>query len=246
MIRITLLFLSCLFLGYNAATTPASSLGTAFAIMFLILIFLLTIIPLRKILGDKQSLLLFLCLSAFAIIFETIALKTGVPYGAFTYTGLIGTILPGGASWTIPLGWIPLVLSAYQLTQRVPRLFYRILGGTAFVCLFDLVIDPVATAMGYWHWQPASLSYYDVPLQNFAGWLISGALGLLIIYALIGRKRDIKLPPDLHQGTFLLMAFHVGATIAFNQWIATFFGIIVCALLSFELGWRNKRRLETK
>lgn len=230
-IHLFLLFFGCLFLGFKAAQTPASPFGTVFAILFLMSVFLTSVIPLIRNFGKRRVSLLCLTLALYALVFETVALKTGIPYGVFQYTGLIGTILPGGASWTIPLGWIPLVLSAAQLSQRFPSPLSRLLVGIGIACVFDLCIDPVATAMGYWHWHTSYYLYYGVPLQNFLGWLISGALGLILIQVFFSKEKSNVFPSEIHRGTLLLLAFHVGATIAFEQWIATFFGLVGSALL---------------
>lgn len=243
MIRFLLLFLSCLFLGFKAAQTPTSPLGTIFAILFLISIFFTCFIPLMRTFGKRRASLLCLALALYALVFETMALKTGIPYGVFQYTGLIGTTLPGGASWTIPLGWIPLILSAAQLSQRFSSSLSRLLMGMGLACVFDLCIDPVATAMGYWHWHDSSYSYYGVPLQNFFGWLISGALGLILIQVFFSKEKSNVFPSEIHRGALLLLAFHVGATIAFEQWIATFFGLVGSALLI--KGLHQRPELET-
>ena len=47
-------------------------------------------------------------------------------------------------------------------------------GAFAFADLtaIDLLIDPLAAnQLGYWHWDVKGI-YYDVPITNFAGWLI--------------------------------------------------------------------------
>lgn len=37
---------------------------------------------------------------------------------------------------------------------------------------FDLFIDPVAVAAGYWVWLKEANTYYDIPLLNFVGWFV--------------------------------------------------------------------------
>jgi bisanhydrobacterioruberin hydratase len=50
----------------------------------------------------------------------------------------------------------------------------------------DLVLDPAAVNLGLWGWENPGF-YYGVPLINFFGWLVSGAIGALILQAYWGK-----------------------------------------------------------
>lgn len=216
-----------LFLGQGVTYQVHPSFIAFFAILFLFIACSLSFWPLSKSTGLKKSSVLFLTLSLFAIGFETFALQTGIPYGSFHYTGLIGTSLPGGAAWTIPLGWVPLVLTSFSIGQKYPRPWNFVIG-LLILCLCDLLLDPVATALGYWQWQTATFSYYGVPLQNFFGWLISGGTGIAITTFFIHRKQNHSIPSTVHRGSLLLLSFHLGAAIRLGQIFPALTG---CALV---------------
>jgi putative membrane protein len=53
---------------------------------------------------------------------------------------------------------------------------------------FDLFIDPVAVAAGYWVWLKEANVYYGIPLLNFVGWFVLMGLAPLG-WILVARQR---------------------------------------------------------
>ena len=51
-------------------------------------------------------------------MFESVAVATGVPYGRFSYSEVLGPPLFGLAPPTVLLAWTPLILGALALTRR--------------------------------------------------------------------------------------------------------------------------------
>ena len=75
-----------------------------------------------------------------------------------------------------------------MLTQR--RLWWQVpllTGGIAVV--FDLFVDPVAVAAGYWIWFVEGTVYYGIPLLNFVGWFVLMFLAPLA-WILIAQRRQ--------------------------------------------------------
>jgi putative membrane protein len=58
-----------------------------------------------------------------------------------------------------------------MLTQRVYLWQVPVLAAVVAVA-FDLFIDPVAVAAGYWVWLKEANVYYGIPLLNFVGWFV--------------------------------------------------------------------------
>lgn len=58
-----------------------------------------------------------------------------------------------------------------MLTQRVSIWQVPLLAALVAVA-FDLFIDPVAVAAGYWVWLKEANVYYGIPLLNFVGWFV--------------------------------------------------------------------------
>ncbi len=124
-----------------------------------------------------------LALSAAGIAAGTFAVEyagvhTGFPFGSYRYENTLGSLL-GGVPWTMGLAWVGVVLNGALLSGSRGRLA-RALETGAWVVLLDLVLDPVAEARGFWHWQDGG-AYYGIPAANFAGWFVVGALLSLLL-----------------------------------------------------------------
>jgi putative membrane protein len=125
---------------------------------------------LKNWLGLKRAALIAVLLGAFAIGIETFAVKTGWPYGNFSYSDKIGVKYFGIVPWTVPFAWSPLVLGAMALASRIaPK---RVIPAGVLVLLaFDLVLDPGAVKQDFWEYDAGGF-YYGVPFSNFCGWVI--------------------------------------------------------------------------
>lgn len=56
----------------------------------------------------------------------------------------------------------------------------RIICTALIVTAFDLVLDPGAVRLRFWHYAGGA-EFYGVPVSNFVGWLVSGAVGAVLI-----------------------------------------------------------------
>lgn len=139
----------------------------------------------------KQGALLLGLLGVTALGFEALSIATGFPYSHFTYNDVFGYKLGGLVPWTVFFGWTPLVIATTSIARQA---FHRplsiILFSSMLLVLFDLVFDPVVTALGFWEWDMSG-HYYGVPLQNFFGWLLSGSVGSLLTYRVYTGKRSV-------------------------------------------------------
>ncbi|WIV65982.1 bisanhydrobacterioruberin hydratase [Natrialbaceae archaeon AArc-T1-2] len=123
-------------------------------------------------------------LAAYTYAIEVVGVRTDWPYGAFEYTIQLGPMLFGEVPLALPLFFVPLVLNAYLLTLLVlgdwsERLFLRVPVAIAAVVAIDVVLDPAAVAVGFWTFE--SGGFYGVPLSNYAGWVLSGTVAVLLV-----------------------------------------------------------------
>ncbi len=93
----------------------------------------------------------------------------------------------------------------------------------------DAVLDPGAVRLGFWEYAGGGF-YYGVPISNFFGWLLSGALaaGILLV---VGRARSVP-PPGMVDSAVLAVAFWVGVAV-FTELVLP--GVVGAALLVFLL-----------
>ncbi|RDI96253.1 carotenoid biosynthesis protein [Meiothermus sp. QL-1] len=94
---------------------------------------------------------------------EVIGSRTGLPFGSYTYEGAPGPRLLG-VPLIVPMGWFALGLSAHLLAGGRP--------GRAGLLLvaWDLGLEALMTAQGYWRWYDPHPLWYGAPLQNYLAW----------------------------------------------------------------------------
>ncbi|PSQ16472.1 carotene biosynthesis protein [Halobacteriales archaeon QS_8_69_26] len=141
---------------------------------------------------DRRAGLAVGALTAYAYGIELVGVETGWPYGPFEYAVDLGAMLFGRVPVGLPVFFLPLVLNAYLLVLlllggRAKNRPVRLVATLATVLLVDLVLDPAAVAVGFWTYLPPG-PYYGVPASNYAGWVLSGAVAVVLF--------DVAFPYD--------------------------------------------------
>ena len=163
-----------------------------------------------------RSLLLFTVAFGFGLVVETLGSRTGVPFGAYTYTA------PGPALLGVPLlvllGWWAFTLIAVAVAPR-----WKVWLAPLALVAWDLGLDPLMVSRGFWRFEAAS-PYYGVPLSNFLGWYVAGVVLVWILMRLEPRLRTEN-SPDLRL-IFLAQAFLMSVGLLF-------FGLPLAAGVTF-------------
>jgi len=167
-------------------------------------------------LGARRGVALVVGLGLYALVFESVAITTGVPYGRFGYSEVLGPRLFGLAPVTVLLAWTPLILGCLAVTRRSWQ-------AVVLVVVCDLVLDPAAVRLGFWAWdQPGP--YYGVPLVNFLGWVVSGSVAVLAL-----RRLPRPLPGLLARNLWLVIVFWTAVNAWFGQWLPVLVGLALVA-----------------
>lgn len=162
--------------GWMASDWRHTPIFSVCALLFLLLGAIVSVYLAVASYRLRTALTTLVTLSLFAYVIEGIGANTGFPYGSFFYLDGLGPLLIG-IPLLLPLAWVPLMLAAWQMAARVTKNPISIIAVSAWILLaIDLVLDPGAVALGLWKYQ-AGGAYYAVPWTNFAGWILSGALG---------------------------------------------------------------------
>jgi len=132
---------------------------------------------------DRKATLALVALTAYSYGIELVGVRTGWPYGEFSYGVDLGPMLFGEVPLGLPVFFFPLVLNAYLLVllllgERAESALPRLLATLSTVMLVDLVLDPGAVAIGFWEYQVQA--FYGVPWSNYQGWILSGAVAVLL------------------------------------------------------------------
>ena len=166
-----------------------------FFILFGTLVMRLPLLAGIKPLIDRKAAAGLTLLVIYSYVIEYIGVKTGFPYGSFSYGIDLGPMILGKIPLALPIFFIPLVLNAYLLIlllkpERVKKFYYRITAITGAVLFLDLVLDPAAVAINFWNY--GSGIYYNVPVSNYLGWILSASVSVLVLDFCLNREKLIE------------------------------------------------------
>jgi len=138
---------------------------------------------------DRRAALGVAALAAYSYAIEIVGVTTGWPYGQFEYGVSLGPML-GGVPVALPVFFLPLVANAYLLCLLLlgtlaDRALPRLLSVIALVLAMDVVLDPGAVALGFWTYGGGV--FYGVPLSNYAGWVLSATVAVIVFDATFDR-----------------------------------------------------------
>jgi uncharacterized membrane protein/uncharacterized protein YjiS (DUF1127 family) len=139
--------------------------------------------------------------------FEQVGVLTGVIYGAYHYSGMLGLKL-GAVPLLIPFAWFMMIYPSYLVATLIldgkvlPQntglkcLCTRAMVAAIVMTAWDVVIDPDMARAGYWVWEHGG-SYFGVPRHNFVGWLVT-TFAVYLVFGLLQRwlKPVIRQPRD--------------------------------------------------
>jgi len=181
-------------------------------------------------LGLYKGLALIGALGIYALLIETFAIQTGMPYGQFNYGGLLGPKLFDSVPVTVLLAWTPLVLGVLAVLPPVTPLWKRVIVATLSLVVVDMVLDPAAVHIGFWAWDVPGF-YYGVPLGIFAGWVLSGGIAFTAISYLQHKFKWPPLPPMLGWNLLAIVFLWTMVNLFALQLIPAVLGLVVCGLL---------------
>ena len=203
-----------------------------------ILIALPSTAALFRYLGPCRATLSLISLSFFGYAIEAIGVAIGFPYGAFYYGDALGPRLAGLVPYLLPLSYAPLVVGAVAASWGTSLRLLHVLYATLILVWMDAVLDPGAATLGFWVWLEGG-AYYGVPLSNYAGWLLSGALATTLLL-LTGRWSETPEPALIDSAT-IATSFWTGVAILSGLVAPTLLGAI---LLAYLLGRRSHLRVK--
>ncbi len=227
-----LLVVVALFFGaaYFTVRFPDAPESSAASYAATIAIALPSVVALFRYLGAGRAVRALLALSAFAYLIEGIGVATGLPYGTFYYGDALGPRAFGLAPYILPVSYVPLVIGAVAATGSRSTVLWT-LKSALLLTLIDGILDPGAASLGFWVW-PEGGPYYGVPLSNYLGWLLSGALASLLLLA-AGRWGAPPLP-GLLDSAIVAVAFWTGVAVFSTLPVPALLGVVLFAYLLYR------------
>jgi uncharacterized membrane protein len=201
------------------------------------------------LLGWSRTVALTMITWGIAFVAEASSIRTGIPFGWYHYipATVDRELWIAGVPFFDSLSFSFLLASSYGLAwlllsergardpkiegggwPRPPRPAHLIVATALFV-VADIVIDPVALRGDRWflgqiYGYPEPGAYFGVPLVNFAGWGVVGAIATALYHAWERRRPPLraggfhgraKLCPGLY---FIVLAFNLAVTFALREW----------------------------
>ncbi len=169
---------------------------------------------------------------------ETVGLHTGVPFGDYVYSGHLSSPV-FGVPWVIPLAWSMFAYPSLTLARRVSRSSLVVpLIAAWTLASWDLFLDPMMTAEGYWRFtKPGSVLVHvpGVPVANYVGWFLTGLVMMVLVDQLPRRVVPDGQPAVLFFWTYASSV--VGNVFFFHRpWVAIYGGIAM-GLAALPYAW---------
>lgn len=110
---------------------------------------------------DKHFIIFCSITWLISFLVEVVGVQTSLIFGAYRYVAHLGWKV-AGVPLLIGLNWLILV---YAVGNMLAPLFkstlLKSLVGAALITALDIVMEPVAIHLGFWHWENA-----HIPIQN--------------------------------------------------------------------------------
>jgi uncharacterized membrane protein len=202
-------------------------------------------------LGWRRTLAFGGCLWPLAWLAEFSSIRIGIPFGLYHYTGATRgqELYIADVPFMDSLSFTFLAYAAFCLARgalgrgRWPSWRLPLAAGFLMM-LLDVVIDPLAVRGDRWFlgrifYYPEGGIYFGVPLSNFAGWWLVGALGVGAFLGLTGGPQGRRHWPGvaLYYG---VLAFNLAVTAWIHEWLLFGVGCLLHAVVALGL-WRLAR-----
>jgi putative membrane protein len=173
---------------------------------------------------------------------EWIGVHTNWPFGEYGYSDFFGIHL-FSVPVTLGFAWIAVVGNSALLSgggSTWKGKLIRAIKTGFWAILLDLVLDPVAHARGFWHWE-APGGFYGVPWSNYISWFIMGAFLSLFLPAMPADRSSLLRAKWLYQLFILLFGL-----LAWKEGITGSFIIALVGMLLAEGSWFYDSRRKVK
>ena len=202
-------------------------------------------------LGVRRTALFLGWVWPLAFLAEFASTRIGIPFGLYHYTGdtrgqeLFIADVPffDSLSFTF-LAYAAFCLARLVLRQSRPVLLAVEAG--ALMMFLDVVIDPLAVLGDRWFlgrvfWYPDGGPYFGVPLSNFAGWWLVGALGVGGYLWLAGKGAIGREPTMGVALYYAVLVFNLALTAWIQEWLLLASGLTLHLLLAAALVMAYRR-----
>lgn len=163
--------------------------------------------------GTRKAMVVFLAAFVLSLGAELAGTSTGLPFGAYGYTDMLGYKIGGLVPFNIPTSWFYMLVASLAICGRMLPVrddalskWWWALVAALVLTAWDVSMDPAMVKTTHWLWFVPDLStaspvarfigtpfFYGMPLTNWLGWLLTGTL--------VARAMLVVVPPSLWAAT---------------------------------------------
>lgn len=219
-------------------------------------------------LGWRRTLGFGVAVWPVAWLAEFSSTRIGIPFGLYHYTGsthgrelyLANVPFMDTLSFGF-LAYAALCLARAALGRRAPSRPTLALTTGVLMMALDVVIDPLAVRGDRWFlgpifYYPEGGAYFGVPLSNFAGWVIIGAMGVGVYLFVAGAPGPGRTEDGLRQEPgapvavatasgrvwpgvalyYVVLGFNLAVTAWIGEWTLAGVGLALHAAIAVTIG----------
>jgi putative membrane protein len=156
-------------------------------------------------LGARTALTIFAVSFTVSLGSELLGTSTGLPFGVYGYSGLLGYKILDLVPFNIPTSWFFMLYASLAISARllpakddfVSRWWWAFIAGVVLTA-WDVSMDPAMVKTVHWSWNIPDLSgepaffqfigrpiFYGMPLTNWLGWLLTGIIVARLMLAIV-------------------------------------------------------------
>ncbi|HEY4194426.1 MAG TPA: carotenoid biosynthesis protein [Mucilaginibacter sp.] len=139
---------------------------------------------------DRRLFLFVLCIFVLGYTAEWIGVNKHLLFGNYQYGQTLGFQL-GKVPLIIGVNWFLLIYAAgvFMQRSRIRNMLLRVITGAIILVLLDILIEPVAMHLDYWHWLGNV-----IPQSNYYCWFFVSAFMLVLFEKFHFKKQGIVGP----------------------------------------------------
>jgi len=156
-------------------------------------------------LGTRTALTIFGVSFGVSLGAELLGTATGLPFGVYSYTSLLGYKILDLVPFNIPTSWFYMLYASIAICGRLlpakddgaSRWYWALMAGLVLTA-WDVSMDPAMVKTQHWVWDIPDLSsasalsqfigremFYGMPLTNWLGWLVTGIIVARLMLAIV-------------------------------------------------------------
>lgn len=168
--------------------TPAE-LRTPVTLLSVVVFAVASLVDVGRVHGARGVAALAVVAGGGGLLAEAVGLRTGWPFGVYSYTGTLGPEVLD-VPVVVPVAWIMMAWPALVVGRALARRpgAVALVGGAALAA-WDVFLDPQMVAAGHWVWAdpvPALPLVPGIPLSNYAGWVLVAVLMTAALHRCVG------------------------------------------------------------